>query len=150
MPQNIVQTSVSVVLQEKNKVLLVREGRGKKHGLWNFPTGRLSAGEDPMTAALREVAEESGYRGQLHSLLGIYVYHPRAKKTVLRYVFMGSIQSGEARVDGQEIMDLRWFTWSEIDELIKHRLIWREEVLSLIWADVQRGRVYDMSMVRWI
>lgn len=51
---------------EQTEVLLVHPGgpfwRGKDAGAWSIPKGELEAGEDPLEAALREFAEETGVR----------------------------------------------------------------------------------------
>lgn len=47
-------------------VLLVHPGgpfwSGKDHGAWSIPKGEYESGEDPLAAAVREFAEETGAR----------------------------------------------------------------------------------------
>jgi 8-oxo-(d)GTP phosphatase len=49
---------------------------GRPQGLWALPKGNIGPGEDPAAAAVREVAEETGARGELERKLGDvrYVY----------------------------------------------------------------------------
>lgn len=55
------QAFAGVVVFHNNSVLLVNEPdyfTGEPH--WSFPSGHIEEGEDPATAAARELAEESG------------------------------------------------------------------------------------------
>lgn len=45
-----------VVFNARNEVLLIRQ----RDGNWVFPKGHIDPGEDPLKAAMREVAEEAG------------------------------------------------------------------------------------------
>jgi 8-oxo-dGTP pyrophosphatase MutT (NUDIX family) len=55
-------------------VLIRRAPRGRNAGQWALPGGRLDDGEQPVEAALRELAEETGVAGvQVAGLLDDYV-----------------------------------------------------------------------------
>lgn len=63
----------AVLLVKDGEVLLVRQFRylyGKT--IYEIPAGKLNAGEDPLTAAARELEEETGYRAKLVKLLDLY------------------------------------------------------------------------------
>jgi len=47
-------------LREGNRVLLLYRRKPPNSGLWNGVGGKMEAGEDPYTACIREVAEETG------------------------------------------------------------------------------------------
>lgn len=50
---------------------LVRRGPGMKHpGMWEFPGGKLEAGESPVEALRRELWEELGVPVQVGAALG--------------------------------------------------------------------------------
>ncbi|NTV62538.1 MAG: NUDIX domain-containing protein [Oscillochloris sp.] len=51
-------------------VLLIRD----KYGIWTLPKGHLEQGEDEATAAVREIAEETGITCDLDGLLHRMVY----------------------------------------------------------------------------
>jgi ADP-ribose pyrophosphatase YjhB (NUDIX family) len=51
---------VSVVVERRGKVLLVKRGRAPLKGLWSFPGGLVEVGETLAEAAAREVREETG------------------------------------------------------------------------------------------
>jgi 8-oxo-dGTP diphosphatase len=57
----IVLVAAVALLNEEGKVLLARRPPGRPlTGLWEFPGGKVDAGEDPETALIRELMEELG------------------------------------------------------------------------------------------
>ena len=57
MPERTYRAAGGVVIRAGEILLLDRPSRGEVR----LPKGHIEAGEDPQTAALREVTEESGY-----------------------------------------------------------------------------------------
>ena len=52
---------VCALIVENGKVLIVQHGPGSKHpGKWEFPGGKVHAGEMPEEALVREIREELG------------------------------------------------------------------------------------------
>ncbi len=60
--------AVTVVIARGDRVLAMRRAAHKDAGagLWETPSGRVDADEQPETAALREVREETGLEIALH------------------------------------------------------------------------------------
>ncbi|MEU0104002.1 NUDIX hydrolase [Streptomyces sp. NPDC006251] len=60
LPQTIVASCV-LLLDAEDRILLLRYAEGQPgSGIWGLPGGMLDQGEDPVTAARREVCEETG------------------------------------------------------------------------------------------
>ncbi len=53
------------------EVLLIRRGKPPRLGEWSLPGGRIEWGERAEAAALRELEEETGARGEILGLLDV-------------------------------------------------------------------------------
>ncbi|KKD02696.1 NUDIX hydrolase [Streptomyces sp. WM6386] len=56
-----------------------------KYDDWSHPKGKLKRGEDPLTGALREVAEETGYRAATGAELPTMHYVANGRPKQVRY-----------------------------------------------------------------
>nr|WP_194299828.1 8-oxo-dGTP diphosphatase MutT [Acetobacter conturbans] len=60
-PRRLVLVAAAAMIDASNRVLLARRPEGKTlAGLWEFPGGKMEAGESPETALVRELQEELG------------------------------------------------------------------------------------------
>ncbi|WP_234360101.1 NUDIX hydrolase [Streptomyces sp. DSM 15324] len=56
-----------------------------KYDDWSHPKGKLKRGEDPLTGALREVGEETGYRAEPGAVLPSVSYYANGRPKQVRY-----------------------------------------------------------------
>lgn len=69
-PQSTPKVAVNaVVFNDRKEVLLAKR---TDNGLWCLPGGHVDLGETLGTACLRELFEETGLRGEVVRLIGIY------------------------------------------------------------------------------
>ncbi|AFU00552.1 NUDIX hydrolase [Nocardia brasiliensis] len=59
------------VCLDDGRLLLARDVPPSGQSTWTLPGGRIEHGEDPYDAVLRELAEETGCRGEVDWLLGV-------------------------------------------------------------------------------
>ena len=95
---------------ENGDTLLVRQWRHAwDASSWEVPAGTLTRGEDPMQGALRELEEETGYRAERLTSLG--VAHGAAILTGTAHMYLAdglseSKQNREAYEQDMEVMRL--------------------------------------------
>ena len=97
------------------QVLLIRRGQAPRAGEWSIPGGRIEVGESPGAATLRELIEETGVTGRLHSLVEVIdtVFDGRPYRL---HDYCVLWQSGEPEA-ADDALEARWFTLAEARDL---------------------------------
>ena len=130
-------TIASVVIKnETGRYLLVQEAKKAVRGLWNIPGGHVDEGETLQEGAVREALEETGLKVKIiddSPLLAEII-----PGTQLSYrPFMAHIISGEPTASPGEILNVRWFTFTEIKALEKENKLRQPLVINAI-AEAER------------
>ena len=106
--------AVAVLRNTEGKILLSRRRKGTHlAGLWEFPGGKLEAGESLSDALQREIREELGIRILTHRPL-IRISHSYPEKEVVLDVHLVNAWQGTAA--GMEGQQIAWVTAEEIDD----------------------------------
>lgn len=100
---------VAIALIERDGRWLVQQRPPGKHlaGTWEFPGGKVVAGETAQAAVVREVGEELGLRVAIDVALPTVEHDYGEREVVLHPVVCHIVDGTPAAVEGQEI---RWMT----------------------------------------
>jgi ADP-ribose pyrophosphatase YjhB (NUDIX family) len=100
--------AAGVLLHERGQVLLVRRRYDPRAGAWCLPAGFMEYGETPRHCALRELREETGLRGRLGDLFGVYAGFddPRVRAILVLYL---AERVGGALMPGDDAIEARFF-----------------------------------------
>ena len=109
----LVHVAVGVILDKANRVLIaLRDSSQHQGGLWEFPGGKLEAGENVQQALARELLEEVNLE-VLACQPMLKISHDYGDKQVLLDVWTVDKFRGSAKgVEGQEV---RWVELVELD-----------------------------------
>jgi 8-oxo-dGTP diphosphatase len=91
----------------------------RKLGAWGLPKGKLVAGEDAMTAARREVLEETGHDVTIHAFLGTLAYEASGRPKVVQFWRMHAV--GEP-ISGlmRDVKAVRWLPLEDALDQLTH------------------------------
>lgn len=85
--------------------------------LLEFPAGKLDPGESGQSAAIRELAEETGYRAREWARAGILHNAAAYSDEFIEIWFARGLTQGERHLDHGELIDLCLMSEAELDAL---------------------------------
>jgi 8-oxo-dGTP diphosphatase len=100
-----------VVIEENGCVLLGKRKGGYGEGKWGLPQGYIEFDEDFLTAAIREVKEETGLDIKIESILNVASNQLSPSLHTLAIILLAGVVAGEPRA-GDDMETLDWFSVS--------------------------------------
>jgi ADP-ribose pyrophosphatase YjhB (NUDIX family) len=119
---------VVVVIEKEGHVLLGKRRGGFGERKWGLPQGYIEFDEDFITAAIREVKEETGLDVQIRSILNVVSNRLSPRLHTLAIILLAGVVAGELCA-GDDLETLEWIPLSgslpemafEADEYIIRR-----------------------------
>ena len=105
---NPLPVASAIVVNESREVLLVRRAHDPHKGRWCLPVGFAEVGETIAEAALRELHEEAGVRGEVVRLIDAGSTDDPFYGDLLIVTFEVRAVEGEPRA-GDDAAEVRWF-----------------------------------------
>ena len=106
------EVAAAIIFNKQGQILIARRKEGKSlGGMWEFPGGKLEAGESPQACIARELREEMNIAIAPGEIYGIYDY---ADQTMpLRLIACKAVYtSGEIRLTDHD--EYRWVSREEL------------------------------------
>jgi 8-oxo-dGTP pyrophosphatase MutT (NUDIX family) len=133
----LVLPSAAIAIHDEQMRLLLCLHSDKN--IWVAPGGLVEPGEQPADTAVRETWEETGLVVQITGLLGVYggtdlmIDYPNGDRAAyIGTIFRGRITGGTFRPDGQEVLELRYFTAEEIRRVPHAK--WLDRAMPALFA----------------
>ena len=114
--ENPIPATCLVVVDNRNRLLLVKRSVAPKKGCWCLPGGFMELGESPEQAALRELKEETGLRGRIEMLLGVSSNPSALYHTVLMIGYLIREYTGTL-IAGDDADDAVYFDYGKLPEI---------------------------------
>ncbi|MGH9630682.1 MAG: NUDIX hydrolase, partial [Bryobacteraceae bacterium] len=113
-------SAVMMPVDSKGRILLVRQYRlPARQYLWELPAGRVDDGETVLSAARRELREETGYTARRWTRLASFYPSPGFLGEKMTIFLAQDLKEGETAPMEDERIESRWVTARELDGLIR-------------------------------
>ncbi len=100
--------AAGVLLEWRGAMLLVRRRFDPRAGAWCLPAGFMEFGETPEACALRELHEETGIRGKLTGLFGVYAGTDDPRTRSILILFRAEREAGRLK-PGDDAIEAGYF-----------------------------------------
>lgn len=129
-----------LAITDKNEILLVEQYRkAVEKTTLEIPAGKLDLGENPLTCAIRELREETGYSVSENRVEKIYEIHSAIgySSELLTIYFVNNLSSSELvelSLDEDEFLNVKKYKLEEVYNLLDNNKITDgKTVVALEW-----------------
>ena len=113
MARQVINVTAALILQNGKYLIAQRDSPAHLAGKWEFPGGKIKAGEDERACLVRELGEELGVSAEVCNPFGVYAHdYGEAVGIVRLFVYCCRILVGEPQPLAHR--ELRWATPQEM------------------------------------
>jgi ADP-ribose pyrophosphatase len=146
--RDVVRHQGSVVIMavddtgKEPRVLLARQYRhAAGTTLWELPAGRIDEGEEALTAARRELVEETGYSAQKWKRALFFWASPGFLAETMAVYMATGLKRGKATPEEDENISVRFFPLSQLVKMVMGgRLRDVKTIASVLWLQERNRR----------
>src|SRR4051812_25656293 len=111
------EITVAAIAETDGRFLVVEE-RINERLVFNQPAGHVEQGESLLKAVIRETREETAWRFEPKSLIGVYLWRsPESGVTTMRFAFSGVVDDHQARQPPDHgIVGTHWLSPTDLQE----------------------------------
>ena len=111
------EITVAAITETDGRFLVVEE-RINQRLVFNQPAGHVERGESLLSAVIREVREETAWRFEPKSLIGVYLWRsPESGVTTMRFAFSGTVDDHQsAQPLDHGIIGTHWLSRTDLQE----------------------------------
>ncbi|HEX4233893.1 MAG TPA: NUDIX hydrolase [Caldimonas sp.] len=138
-----------VPLLGEGRVVVERQWRyPMARAMLEFPAGKLDPGEPALGCAVRELAEETGYRAREWARAGVLHNAISYSTEAIEVWFARGLEAGERKLDVGEFLDVFDLAIDEVDEAARRGEITDAKTLvGLLWLTNWRGGRWPLQWV---
>ena len=120
--KNPLPVAVCVAKNKKGEILITKRNLEPGINRWALPGGFIESGEAPETACLRELEEETGLKGKIKKLIGLYVQKTRRYGSLLVIGYEVTVSKTSLSLNN-ELKDAKFFSRETLPYIpfISHR-----------------------------
>lgn len=146
--RDVVRHSGSVVIMpvdESAKELRVLLEKQYRHAagkfLYELPAGRIDRGENELTAAKRELREETGYSARSWKRILRFWATPGFVAETMSLYLARQLTAGAAQPEADEVIDMKFFSLNKAVSLVMNGTIQDAKTISgILWLDHNRKK----------
>ena len=111
--ENPLPVAACVAIDKEGRILIVK--RNLKPGInkWALPGGFVESNEAPETVCLRELEEETGLKGKVRRLIGLYIQKTKEYGSLLVVGYEVEISKGSLSFNN-ELKDAKFFSRKDL------------------------------------
>ncbi|MFC2091645.1 NUDIX hydrolase [Elusimicrobiota bacterium] len=130
--RNPVPAVACLLKDDKDAVLLVKRAVEPAKGEWSLPSGFIEIDETPQEAALRELREETGLKGQILKMKGVYINENQIYGSVLTIGYVMANNGGILK-PGSDVSQVRFQQLRDLDQIAfeSHRKMLTDELFLI-------------------
>ncbi|WP_166239215.1 NUDIX domain-containing protein [Paenibacillus turpanensis] len=137
--------AVAVIALLDGKLLVVEQYRKPlEKSQVEIPAGKLDPGEAPLSAAGRELEEETGYRSEELQHVCSYYTSPGFADELIHIYFTDKLVKGQEQLDEDEFLDVEAITLDQAKQYIAEGRISDAKTITAVYAwqqYLQTGRI---------